>query len=120
MMKPKRETMVAPPAEMADLEEILGYKLKNKVLLVEAMTHSSCAESASYQRFEFIGDSALGFAISKYLYIKNPKLGPGPLTILRAAIVSTENLACLAVHHGLYKFLIHNCSEMDKNVRLYS
>ncbi|KAK1275604.1 Ribonuclease 3-like protein 2 [Acorus gramineus] len=95
---------------MAEVEELLGYEFKNKRLLEEALTHSSHAKSPSYQRLEFVGDAALGLAITKYLYLNNPDVGPGRLTILRAANIRNERLARVAVRHGLYRFLRRNSS----------
>ena len=50
------ETPVSPL--FASLQEIMGYKFRCGLLLVEAMTHPSfrSADSSSYQRLEFLGD----------------------------------------------------------------
>ncbi|KAK1258026.1 Ribonuclease 3-like protein 2 [Acorus gramineus] len=106
--------------EVAAVEALLRYKFKDETLLEEALTHSSCAESASYQRLEFIGDAALGLAISNYLYLNNPDVGPGRLSALRAANVSTEKLARVAVRHGLYRFLRRNSPSLDEKVREFT
>ncbi|KAK1298117.1 Ribonuclease 3-like protein 2 [Acorus calamus] len=108
---------------MAEVEELLGYEFKNRRLLEEALTHSSHAESPSYQRLEFVGDAALGLAITKYLYLNNPDVGPGRLTILRAANIRNERLARVAVRHGLYRFLRRNSSttaSLDEKVRKFA
>ena len=51
---------------MDKLEEKIGYRFKNRALLVTALTHSSYANERhstpcqSYERLEFLGDSILG------------------------------------------------------------
>ncbi|XP_031739986.1 ribonuclease 3-like protein 2 [Cucumis sativus] len=70
---------------MTPIERILSYKFKNKKLLEEALTHSSYLNSPSYDRLEFIGDSAIGLAISTYFFPLYPDLNQGQLTLLSAA-----------------------------------
>ncbi|KAK1302122.1 Ribonuclease 3-like protein 2 [Acorus calamus] len=120
-MKSKRQTMVAPPANMAELEPLLRYEFKDETLLEKALTHSSCMGSVSYERLEFIGDAALRLAISYDLYRTHPDFDPGRLTKLLITNVNKEKFACVAVHHDLYRFLRrHNCSPMDEKVRKFT
>lgn len=100
------------------VEEILNYKFIKPKLLEEALTHSSCIDSVSYQRLEFVGDAALGLAITNYVYLAYPELDPGQLSLLRAANISTEKLARVAVRHGLYKYVRHNATALDGKVYL--
>lgn len=102
------------------VEKILNYKFKNKRLLEEALTHSSYTDSASYQRMEFLGDAALGLALSNYVYLAYPQLDPGHLSLLRAANISTEKLARVAIKHGLYRFVRHNATALDDKVKEFS
>ncbi|KAG6522028.1 hypothetical protein ZIOFF_019162 [Zingiber officinale] len=100
--------------EVEAIERILGdYKFKDRLLLEEAFTHSSVDGQPSYQRLEFVGDAVLGLAVTKFVFLTNPTLDPGPLTLLRAANISTEKLARVAVRHGLYRFLRHNSATLD-------
>ncbi|OIT28124.1 PREDICTED: ribonuclease 3-like protein 2 [Nicotiana attenuata] len=99
------------------VEEILNYKFIKPKLLEEALTHSSCIDSISYQRLEFVGDAALGLAITNYVYLAYPELDPGQLSLLRAANISTEKLARVAVRHGLYKYVRHNATALDEKVK---
>ncbi|XP_074557714.1 ribonuclease 3-like protein 2 [Curcuma longa] len=104
--------------EVEAIERLLdGYKFKDRLLLEEAFTHSSVDGQPSYERLEFVGDAALGLAVTNFLFLTNPTLGPGPLTLLRAANISTEKLARVAVRHGLYRFLRHNSATLDHLVR---
>ena len=65
---------------MKQLEEKLGYKFKNRALLLNALTHSSYANEnreegvPSNERLEFLGDSVLGFTAAKHLYAVEPSL----------------------------------------------
>jgi hypothetical protein len=101
------------------VEEIVGYKFKEKTLLEEALTHPSYAESRSYQRLEFVGDAALGLAFSNHVYLAYPNLDPGQLSLLRAANISTEKLARVAVRHGLYRHFRHNAVALREKVTLF-
>lgn len=107
-------------ASVFAVEKILNYKFKNKRLLEEALTHSSYTNSASYQRMEFLGDAALGLALSNYVYLAYPQLDPGHLSLLRAANISTEKLARVAIKHGLYRFVRHNATALDDKVKEFS
>ncbi|KAH8494068.1 hypothetical protein H0E87_020726 [Populus deltoides] len=107
-------------ASVFAVEKILNYKFKNKRLLEEALTHSSYTDSASYQRMEFLGDAALGLALSNYVYLAYPRLDPGHLSLLRAANISTEKLARVAIKHGLYRFVRHNATALDDKVKEFS
>ncbi|XP_042471814.1 ribonuclease 3-like protein 2 [Zingiber officinale] len=100
--------------EVEAIERLLGgYKFKDRLLLEEAFTHSSVEGQPSYQRLEFVGDAALGLAVTNFVFLTNPTLGPGHLTLLRSANISTEKLARAAVRHGLYRFLRHNSTTLD-------
>ncbi|XP_044958838.1 ribonuclease 3-like protein 2 isoform X1 [Hordeum vulgare subsp. vulgare] len=113
-----------PPGFVADraeaaarVERLLQYRFRDRSLLDEALTHQSfsggAGGAASYQRLEFVGDAALGLAFSNFLYLTNPTVGPGALSTLRAANISTEKLARVAVRHDLYPLLRRNCPRLD-------
>ena len=80
------------------LQEKLGYKFKNKDLLITALTHSSYANekgTVCNERLEFLGDAVLGFVSASYLY-KNCNLPEGELTKHRAARVCEKALCVFA------------------------
>ncbi|XP_042519282.1 uncharacterized protein LOC122093099 [Macadamia integrifolia] len=101
---------------VAAVESLLCYRFRDKTLLQEALTHSSYTESPSYQRLEFVGDAALGLALAEYVFRAYPGLDPGQLSLLRAANISTENLARVAVRHELYRYVRHNAPSLDAKV----
>ncbi|XP_010244464.1 PREDICTED: ribonuclease 3-like protein 2 isoform X2 [Nelumbo nucifera] len=107
-------------ASILAVEDLLGYRFKNKDLLEEALTHSSCNRSPSYQRLEFVGDAALGLALTNFFFISYPDLDPGQLSVLRAANISTEKLARVAVRHGLYRYVRHNAPSLDVKVEEFT
>ncbi|KAJ3038714.1 Dicer-like protein 1 [Rhizophlyctis rosea] len=90
----------------------LGYRFKEPLCLVEALTHPTAViplDAESYQRLEFLGDSALTFLIMRYIY-NLPAMctqGPGPLTTLRAEMVNNQFLACVACSLHLPRNLNH-------------
>ncbi|WMV48759.1 hypothetical protein MTR67_042144 [Solanum verrucosum] len=65
-------------------------------------------------RLAFVGDAALGLAISSYFFMTYPDVDCGKLTDLRSANVSTEKLARVAVRHGLYKYLRCDSAILDE------
>ena len=69
----------------------IGYQFNNKLLIEQALTHSSKREK-NYERLEFLGDGILDFIVGEYLF-KNTKEKEGKLTVLRSHYVS-ENYLC--------------------------
>lgn len=83
----------------AKLEKRIKYIFKNKSLLNEALTHSSCASAkkrGSNERLEFLGDSVLSLITSKYLFELLRDVPEGQLTKLRAGIVCESSLYAFA------------------------
>ncbi|KAF8414128.1 hypothetical protein HHK36_002127 [Tetracentron sinense] len=104
-------------ASVAAMEELLGYRFRDKRLLEEALTHSSYTDSPSYQRLEFVGDAALGLAVTNFVFLSYPELDPGQLSLIRAANISTEKLARVAIRHGLCRYVRHNAASLESKVR---
>lgn len=82
----------------------LRYHFKDPKLLRQALTHRS-ASPLNNERFEFLGDSILGFLISEYLFLRFPNEPEGRLTRLRASLVKGEMLAKIAVLLSLGDYL---------------
>ena len=77
---------------MEKLEQKIGYRFRNRELLVTALTHSSYAnerhgEAQSYERQEFLGDSILGLVTAEFLFTHEPPLPEGRMTRMRAELV---------------------------------
>ena len=96
---------------MDKLEEKIGYRFKNRALLVTALTHSSYANERhstpcqSYERLEFLGDSILGYVTAEFLYSHEPSLSEGRMTRLRAELVCEGSLHKAALSLGLGEYM---------------
>lgn len=94
---------------MSSLEEVIGYRFRDKELLAEALTHKSHATERGVlrhnERLEFLGDSVLGLVVSYYLFLKNPSEDEGFLSKTKSAIVSRANLARWAELIGLGHYI---------------
>ena len=96
---------------MDKLEEKIGYRFKNRALLVTALTHSSYANERhstpcqSYERLEFLGDSILGYVTAEFLYSHEPSLPEGRMTRLRAELVCEGSLHKAALALGLGEYM---------------
>jgi ribonuclease-3 len=69
----------------------------------QVFTHSSWARrrDASYERLEFLGDSALGVIVSEELMRRHPDVDEGELSWMRQAVVDRESCAAAAAAGGL-------------------
>jgi len=87
--------------------EILGYRFKDPAILLEALTHASCADSRlnSNERMEFLGDAILGFVVCEYLYLKFPELLEGEMTKIKSAVVSRRVCAKISQQIELEQML---------------
>ncbi len=93
-----------------EIEEIIGYKFKDRSHLDIALTHRSyiheCQiEKVSYERYEFLGDAILEFIVSKELFKKYPEKSEGELTKLRASLVCEYTLSQIVKLLGLGEYI---------------
>ena len=82
---------------MTPLEERIGYKFRNSLLLAEALTHPSLGHESQhyhfdYQRLEFLGDAVLQLVVTEYLFRHFQVEAEGQLTKLRSRLVSRDAL----------------------------
>ena len=98
-----------PKPDLAALEERIGHKFANAILLEQALTHVSAigrgkSRVESYQRLEFLGDRVLGLTISEMLYAAFPRHEEGELSRRLADLVRKESCAEIAQEWdaGLY------------------
>ncbi|CAF1024409.1 unnamed protein product, partial [Adineta steineri] len=113
------------------LEDVLGYKFTNPDLLWQALTHPSAISENHPQAFKhdlfplaFVGDSALKYAIARYLFLNGSddvvtsrsKLHDGAQTAIKNC-----DLAKMA-HEKLHleEYLIRGNGHRDLNETLYS
>ncbi len=95
---------------MEKLEQKIGYRFRNRELLVTALTHSSYAnerhgEAQSYERQEFLGDSILGLVTAEFLFTHEPPLPEGRMTRMRAELVCEASLHKTALELGLGSYM---------------
>src|SRR3954469_9464769 len=93
------------------LEDRIGYKFRNPLLLTEALTHPSLRHEThrdhfDNQRLEFLGDAVLQLVITEHLYGYFSAEAEGKLTKLRARLLSREALAVHAAAMDLGKYLM--------------
>lgn len=96
--------------KLYEFEEKLGYSFKDKSLLELALTHSSYANEnklkKNNERFEFLGDSVLGFVTAEYLFTEYKNRPEGEMTKLRAAVVCEKSLFKFAEQIDLGKYIL--------------
>ncbi|MGI8820940.1 MAG: ribonuclease III [Chthoniobacterales bacterium] len=96
---------------MNPLEERIGHKFRNSLLLAEALTHPSLGHETQRhhfdnQRLEFLGDAVLQLLITEHLYGLFPRAAEGKLTKLRSRLVSREALRGHAQRLELGQYLM--------------
>lgn len=106
---------------MSEIENILGYKFKNKKLLEEALTHPSCSghknKKFNYERLEFLGDSILSFVVIEYLFKNHPSETEGELSKRKSFLVSKNTLYTIARSLKLENFMILSSGEENMGGR---
>jgi ribonuclease-3 len=93
------------------LEERIGYKFRNSLLLTEALTHPSVRHETQRdhldnQRLEFLGDAVLQLVITERLFRHFDEEAEGRLTKLRSRLVSRDTLTSYATALDLGSYLI--------------
>lgn len=94
------------------LERKIGYRFRDKMLLRQALTHSSFSNEQKinrypdYERLEFLGDAVLELVSSDYIFHENPQMAEGELTKRRSSIVCEPALAFCARQIGLEQFIL--------------
>ena len=97
---------------LSDLEDVIGYSFTNKLLLRNALTHSSYVNEnkseggSDNERLEFFGDAIIEFHVSEYLFEKFRDLPEGDLTRTRASMVCESGLAICAGEIGLGDYIL--------------
>lgn len=98
------------------VEELLGYRFKNRLLLEEALTHPSRTRQVqnaafNYQRLEFVGDAVLGLVVAHMLFEAFPDESEGHLAKRHAALVRSEAIAQVGQGLGISRHIIMASSE---------
>ena len=94
-----------------ELEELVGFQIRNKEHFIQALMHRSFLEQneefeVSNERLEFLGDSVLSLIVAEYLFDSFPEKDEGFLTKVRAKLVNRFALADAAENINLADFLL--------------
>ena len=113
------ENVLIDPPELnrEEIENIVGTKINDLFLFRRAFTHKSALKkytlTDSFETLEFMGDSVLGFIITKMLFDKFEELQEGFLTKSRTKLVRGKTLARIASYLKLDKWILMD----DKGMR---
>jgi ribonuclease-3 len=93
------------------IEQLIGTKIKNLTFYQKAFTHKSALKeydqyTESFETLEFMGDSVLGFIITKFLFDLYEERQEGFLTKARTKLVRSETLADIALKLGLNQIVL--------------
>ena len=96
----------APELDRAFLNTLVGIKVKNVDLYRRAFTHKSALKryrglTGSYETLEFMGDSVLGFIVTKHLFDLYEERQEGFLTKARTKMVRGATLCEIAIKLNL-------------------
>lgn len=94
---------------LSEVQRKLNYVFKNPEIARKAFTHASYANGQfarkNNERYEFLGDSVLGFVVTDYLFRNHLTDDEGDMTVDKQSIVSRKPLsdACkrLKLHENL-------------------
>ena len=101
-----------------EAERIIGYKFKDKKLLLKALTHSSYSNEhrvESNERLEFLGDAIIEYIITERLYLEF-KEKEGDLSKIRSMLVSEKPLSESIDNLGLEKCLLKGVGESKNTI----
>ena len=99
-----------PPLHREEIEKVVGTKINDINYYQRAFTHKSALKnyklSESFETLEFMGDSVLGFVITKMLFDKYASKQEGFLTIARTKLVRGNTLAHIARYLNLDRWIL--------------
>jgi ribonuclease-3 len=104
--------------DRSSIEKLVGTKIVDLSLYQKAFTHKSALKqyehlTHSYETLEFIGDSVLGFVVTKWLFDRYESYQEGFLTKARTKLVRGETLAAIARKLKLHDMILMD----DKGMR---
>lgn len=99
------------------LEDKLGYKFKDKKLIIEALTHKSYKQPYDNERLEFLGDAVLDLIVGEYLFKKFKKSDEGKLSKIRASLVNEAGFNKLAKALNLGEYIYLSNAEQNNGGR---
>lgn len=97
--------------DISELEKAIGYRFRNKGLLIECLTHKSFhhenpeAAPTHNERLEFLGDSVLGLMVVEYLFDSEGRLKESVMSKIKSYIVKSAVLSEVAKGISLGSYL---------------
>ncbi len=87
--------------ELSELEEIIGYRFKDKENISVAILHPGANKfdrsfAKRFERLEFLGDRVLGLSLAHLIFLKFSKESEGDLAIRMSVLAGTDFLIDLA------------------------
>lgn len=102
-----------------DLDTLVGTRVRDIHIYRRAFTHKSALKQynlpSSNETLEFMGDSVLGFVITRFLFDKYEKNQEGFLTRARTKLVRGKTLSDIADKLGLYRWVFMDEKGMRNN-----
>tara|TARA_Y100001935_G_C17186240_1_gene447735 strand:+ start:13 stop:723 length:711 start_codon:yes stop_codon:yes gene_type:complete len=107
-------------------ENRIGYKFKNKSILLESLTHPSSlkdknvliGEANQFERLEFLGDRVLGLIIASLLFNKHKDLDEGDMSKKYSYLVQKNFLHKISSELSLVNILNYNYKKNNKKMLL--
>ncbi|MBI3189228.1 MAG: ribonuclease III, partial [Ignavibacteriales bacterium] len=109
-------TSITAEINFERLQSVIGYRIKNKMLFSEALSHRSYIHKpengtlVSNERLEFLGDSVLNMVVGEYLFHRYTHLPEGDLTKMRSRLVNRKALSAYAGLIELQEFILIGAS----------
>lgn len=92
------------PADLAKFQERIGYSFNDPEVLKRAFIHASANEDDN-DRLEFLGDAALGFAVSELMFQRYADVDVGILSEAKGRLVNNVLLSELAIDLGIDRLM---------------
>lgn len=104
-----------------NIEKQINYKFKDKTLLLQALTHSTCTDNEfteDYEKLEFNGDHQLNFLVTRQLERNNrdKSYSPGDMTQWRIVLLSNKTQAWLAVENNFHFYLRYSSQKLQADI----
>jgi ribonuclease-3 len=107
--------------DFSKLETALHYKINNRRLFTEALSHRSYLQLPgnehilSNERMEFLGDAVLNLTVAEYLFRHHVLAAEGELTKIRSRLVNRKALGLYAkeIHLGDFLLMSPNTSQIS-------
>ena len=99
--------------KIKELEKVIKYSFKNKLLLNQSLTHKSFDNISNNEKLEFLGDRVLGLIISQKLLEKFPSEKEGIIDKKFANLVNKKTCFLIAKKINLKKYMILGASHRN-------